>query len=320
MQSEVANGEAISELIEPRVTAVVLNWNGLEDTLGCISSLREVIFEHLDILVVDNGSRVSPAREISDRWSDVEVIELPSNLGYAGGNNVGIRRALASGADYVWILNNDTVVDRESLSQLVAAAERHPKAGVIGAKVLRTDRVDTLWVAWGTVTWRQSLIGLVGEDSPDSERFSEECPVPWVPGCSLLFRRQALEAVGAFDEEFFAYHEDVDWAARASAAGWSSVYCGKATVWHAVHGSSGGVAHYGGFRKYLSARNSVLYARKHGRPWQILWMIVCILATLPAQFARRLVRGEASGIWMKLRGWRDGFLARPIPFKELGLR
>lgn len=305
---------------EPRVTAIVLNWNGLEDTLACLATLRESSFENLNIIVVDNGSRTSPASEIAQRWADIDVVELPTNLGYAGGNNVGIRRALANGADFVWVLNNDTVVHPEALQELVGAAGRHPRAGVVGSKVLRADQPTTLWVAWGTVTWRQSLIGLVGEDRPDGPAFACEKVVPWVPGCSLLFRREALEVAGTFDDEFFAYHEDVDWAARALMAGWTSVYCGTATIWHSVHGSSGGVAHYGGFRKYLSARNTVLYARRHGNFLQKSFLVLCIVVTFPAVLLRRSVSGEASGVWMKLRGWRDGLLRRPIPFDDLGLR
>jgi len=138
----------------------------------------------------------------------------------------------------------------------------------VGGKVLRTDRPATLWVAWGRVTWLQSLIALVGEDAPDDGCYAGERAVPWIPGCSLLLRSAALRTVGPFDDDFFAYHEDVEWAARAHAAGWELWYTGAARTLHAVHGSSGGASHYGGFRKYLSARNSVLYAKRHGRPRQ----------------------------------------------------
>lgn len=303
-----------------RVTAVVLNWNGLSDTLACVASLERIEDPNFRILVVDNGSSVSPHSAIQERFPAVEVLELPSNLGYAGGNNVGIRRALSAGADFVWVLNNDAVVDPACLAELLAAAGRYPRAGVVGAKVLRTDDPTRLWVAWGTVTWRQSLIRLVGENALDDGRFDVEKEVPWVPGCSLLLRREALEEVGTFDESFFAYHEDVDWAARSRDAGWTSLYCGHAKVWHAVHGSSGGSEHYGGFRKYLSARNSIVYAKRHGRLHQCLSLGFWILVTLPFVFLRRALSGQAAGVGMKVRGWVDGLLGRPIPLKRLGLR
>jgi hypothetical protein len=300
----------------PRVIAVVLDWNGLEDTVRCVESLRQTTHRPFEVLVVDNGSRVSPRTRLGDA---VEVIENGRNLGYAGGNNVGIRLALERGADFVWILNNDAYVEPETLSRLVAVATAHPTAAAVGGKVLRTDRPHTLWVAWGRVTWRQSLIALDGEDAPDDGRWDGEHAVPWIPGCSLLMRSDALRAVGPFDEAFFAYHEDVEWAARARDAGWELWYTGGARTWHAVHGSSGGASHYGGFRKYLSARNSVLYARRHGGFWQCLAMAAAIVLTLPFQIGRRWLSGEHPGVLLKIRGWWDGLRGRPIPFRELGL-
>jgi GT2 family glycosyltransferase len=303
----------------PSVVAVVLDWNGLEDTLRCVESLRHTTHRPLTILVVDNGSRVSPRERLQAAGAAVELIENPRNLGYAGGNNVGIRVALERDADFVWILNNDALVEPETLSRLLETAIRHPSAAAVGGKVLRTDRPATIWVAWGRVTWLQSLIALVGEDAPDDGRFDGEHVVPWIPGCSILLRSAALRSIGAFDEEFFAYHEDVEWAARAHAAGWQLWYNGAARTFHAVHGSSGGAGHYGGFRKYLSARNSVLYAKRHGRLWQKALMAIAILLTVPLQFVRRWISGEHPGVVLKLRGWLDGLRGRPIPLRELGL-
>jgi hypothetical protein len=306
--------------MSPKVVAIVLNWNGLGDTLACLESLAALEYDDLEVVVVDNGSRASPRAAVEERHPGVAVVEIPENRGYAGGNNVGIRHALERHAEFVWVLNNDTTVEPDALTALVTTAERHPKAAALGGKVLRAEAPEVLWVTWGRVTWLQSLIALEGRDQPDQGRFDVERSVEWVPGCAILFRSQALRQVGLFDEQFFAYHEDVDWAARARAAGWELWFTGASRIRHAAHGSSGGEQHYGGFRKYLSARNSVLYAKRHGRPWQIALMTTAIIATLPFQFGRRLLRGEQAAIHLKLRGWRDGLLERPVPFIELGLR
>jgi len=302
-----------------RVVAVVLNWNGLEDTLRSVASVVRSTHRALDVLVVDNGSRVSPRAALAAVGAPVAVIENPKNLGYAGGNNVGIRHALAGAADFVWILNNDATVEPETLTALLATAGRHPRAAAVGGKVLHADRPGTIWVAWGRVTWLQSLIALVGADAVDDGRFDGEQAVPWIPGTSILLRSEALRAIGLLEEEYFAYHEDVEWAARAAVAGWELWYTGAARTHHAVHGSSGGASHYGGFRKYLSARNSVLYAKRYGRPWQQLLMGAAILTTLPFQLARRWATGEHPGVAMKVRGWWDGLRGRPIPLRDLGL-
>jgi GT2 family glycosyltransferase len=134
----------------------------------------------------------------------------------------------------------------------------------------------------GRITWLQSLVRLPGQGSRDDGRFDVVRAVEWLPGCSILFRTAALADVGLFDETFFAYHEDADWGARACERGWECWYDGRAVIRHAVHGSSGGAAHYGGFRKYLSARNSIIYARRHGPGPARRWSPH--LATLPFQY------------------------------------
>jgi GT2 family glycosyltransferase len=303
------------------VFAIVLNWNRTADTLACLDSLARSTYGDLHAIVVDNGSRVSCASEVAKRHPWVEVVENDRNLGYSGGNNVGMRRALEAGAAFVWVLNNDTVVGAEALEALVDCAQRHPRAAAVGGRVLRTDRPDVLWMTWGRVTWLQSLIALEGQDEPDSARFDGERRVEWIPGCSILFRADALREVGLFDEDFFAYHEDVDWAARAAKQGWELWYTGASRIHHAIHASSGGeAASYAGFRSYLSARNSVLYARRHGTPAKRALLAAAVVATLPFQWLRRRLRGQQQGVRMKIRGWRDGLAGRPVPLDELGLR
>ena len=298
-----------------KVTAVVLDWNGHQDTLACLRSLREV--SGLDILVVDNGSRPRLAEACGDELEGVTLLENEQNLGYAGGNNIGLKRALADGAEAVWVLNNDTVVDPEALDLLLACLERHPRAAAVAPAVLSADDPSRLWVAWGEVNWLQSLVRLVGQGREYGPRWQGEREVPWLPGCSVLFRRAALEAVGLFDENYFAYHEDVDWAARARELGWSMHYSGLATV---VHRGSASSAGYSGFKRYLSARNSVLYARRHGSFQQRVLLAAAIVLTLPFQYLRRLATGEQGGVQLKLRGWLDGLTGRPIPFEQLHLR
>jgi len=305
----------------PKVFAIVLNWNRTDDTVACLETLLRSHYAALHVIVVDNGSKVSCRADVLAKHPSVEVLESEKNLGYSGGNNYGMRYALERGADYVWVLNNDTLIDPEALGALVDCAERHEGAAAVGGRVFRTDKPGVLWMTWGRVTWLQSLIALEGQDVEDSPRFDGEHRVKWIPGCSILFRAEALRQVGFFDEDFFAYHEDVDWAARAEKLGWELWYTGASRIDHSIHASSGGEeASYMGFRSYLSARNSVLYALRHGSRVEQALMATAILVTLPFQWMRRRIRGQQAGVHMKLRGWRDGLARRPIPFKELGLR
>jgi hypothetical protein len=241
------------------------------------------------------------------------------NLGYAGGNNVGIRYAMEHGHDYVWILNNDTTVEPESLRAAVEMAESDVRIGVVGVKILAMEDPSRVWVAYGQVTYRQSLIRLIGYFWLDNGMFDTARDVEWVPGTAMLLRRAAIDQVGGFDEEFFAYHEDVDWCTAARERGFRIVFAPAAVIYHKGHQSSGGRV-YVSPRQYLAGRNMILYVRKHGSILQKLKFAAFVLTTLPVQYLRRLASGEQQGVVLKVRGMLDGLRRRPIPLEELGLR
>ncbi|MCC6847847.1 MAG: glycosyltransferase family 2 protein [Deltaproteobacteria bacterium] len=302
----------------PRVLVIVLDWNGADDTLACLESLRGVDYPAFDTLVIDNGSRHSVVRRVRESFPAVDCIELPINLGYAGGNNVGLRRALEMRYDFAYVLNNDAFVDQAALRAAVAAAGAADVAAV-GGKVLAFDDPTRLWMTYGRIDYRQSLVQLAGWGERDTGRYDQPRDVEWIPGCALLMSCRALAEVGLFDEEFFAYHEDVDWCTRARERGWRIRYAPDAIVRHRGNRTLGGPS-YVSPRKYLSARNTVLFARKHGTVRQRLKLMLSILITLPFVFGRRLVTGEARGVWLKVRGWIDGLRRREPPYEALGLR
>jgi hypothetical protein len=302
----------------PRVLVVVLNWNGADETLACLESLAAADSPAFDTVVIDNGSRRSVAPAVRERFPGVGCVELPVNLGYAGGNNVGLRRALEEGHAFAYVLNNDTVVDPGFLSAAVRAADA-PRVAAVGGKVLALDDPTRLWITYGSVNYRQSLIHLAGWGERDRGQYDTVREVEWVPGCALLLSCAALRDVGLFDERFFAYHEDVDWCTTARERGWRIRFAPDSVVRHRGNRALGGPA-YTSPRKYLSARSTVLYARKHASRAQKVKLWACILVTLPFVFLRRLVTGEAGGVILKVRGWLDGLRDREPPFEALGLR
>ncbi len=303
----------------PRVAVIVLNWNGTEDTVECLRSLLWADYPRAEIIVVDNASRESPRARIAAEFPSVTYLETAHNLGYAGGNNVGIRHALARGYEYVFVLNNDTIVEPDFLTHAVAVAESDPSIGVVGIKILAWDQPDHVWVAYGRVTYRQSLIGLVGYYGRDDGTYDQQRDVDWVPGTAMLFPRHALERVGLFDEAFFAYHEDVDWCTLAREQGLRVVFAPRARIYHKGHRSSGGKG-YVTPRQYLAGRNMVLFVRKHARWHQALRFLALQLGTLPLQYLRRCLTGEQRGVVLKTRGMLDAWRGRPLPLKELGFR
>lgn len=302
----------------PIVAAVVLDWNGGDEAVAAVESLAASDVPGVRLVLVDNASRVSAIDEVQRRHPEATCLRNERNLGYAGGNNVGIRAALAAGADHVLVLNNDARVRPDTIAELVAAARRDPRVAVVGAKILRAEDPERLWMAWGEVSWRQSLVRLVGQGERDGPDFADEREVDWVSGCGLLFTRRGLEEVGLFDEEFFAYHEEVDWCARARERGLRVVWSPRAVVLHRGEGSSG-AGRYVSRKQYFVARNAVLFARRHGGLVERLRFALAVVATMPFQYLRRLASGEQAGVVLKLRGMWDALRGRPIPRAELGL-
>lgn len=302
----------------PSVAVIVLNWNGTDDTVECLHSLLRVDYPRCEIVVVDNGSRASPRDRIAAEFPSVTYLQTAHNLGYAGGNNVGIQYALARGHDYVFVLNNDTIVEPDFLTCAVAVAESDRSIGAVGVKILAWDRPGRIWVAYGQVTYRQGLVRLIGFYAHDDGTYDTQRDVDWVPGTAMLLPRHALERLGLFDEAFFAYHEDVDWCTRAREHGFRIVFTPAARIRHKGHRSSG--QGYVTPRQYLAGRNMVLFVRKHARWYQVLRFVAFQLGSLPLQYVRRSLTAEQRGVTLKVRGMLDAWRGRPLPLEELGLR
>jgi GT2 family glycosyltransferase len=297
------------------VAVVIPMWNQLELTLRCLRSVAELAPAWT--IVVDNASQPDPRTALENVLPSIEVLRQPGNLGFAGGCNAGIRRALDLGADAVLLLNNDAVAEPEMLKRLAAELEADARLGAVGAKTLTDEESPRIHCAFATLTFHAPLIRLEGWLEPDVAKLSEARDVDSVSGGAMLMRRQALADVGLLDETFFAYHEDVDWCARARARGWRIRYVPAALVYHRMHASTGGG--YASPIGYLSARNSVLFVRKHGTAWQRLKFGAYTAASLLKELPRRARSGEMAGYRLRLRGLRDGLLGRPVPAGTLGL-
>lgn len=299
-----------------RTIAVVVHWQDPDDTLGCVASCAG---ECDAVIVVDNGSREPVGERLAAAAPEAVHLRNAENLGYAGGANVGIREAIRRGADVVLVLNNDVRLRPGATAAARRVLDADPRVAIVGAKVLAREDPTRLWLAWGDVTWRQSLVALRGADAPDGPRWNVERDVDWVGGCTLWMRTAALEAIGLLDEEFFAYHEEVEWCVRAARRGWRVVYCPTAVVTHTGRGSTGGDRAVR-IRTYFAARNSILFARRHGTPAERAQLWAFLVGTLPLQLAWNALRGRAGVTWLKVRGLRDALAGRRPPFEGLGLK
>ncbi|MCP4536078.1 MAG: glycosyltransferase family 2 protein [Chloroflexi bacterium] len=280
----------------PSVTIIILNWNGLADTLACLESLA-----HLDnadaceILVVDNGSTDGSPPVIRERFPSVTLIEVEENLGFTGGNNVGMQWALERGSDYALLLNNDTEVAPDFLRLLVEAAEADSQVGIVGPTIYYYEEPQTVWSAGGKIDWRRGATWMVGLDERDTGQFGESPrEMDFCTGCALLIKRDVLQRVGLLDDRFFTYYEETEWCVRARRAGFKIVHVPTAKMWHKIPldaRESSPLVHY-----YMT-RNRLLFlsaARAGLRPW---------FYTLVGEYLRTLLS------WTLLPKWR---LKRPL--------
>jgi len=243
----------------PSVHAIILNWNGLADTLECLASLRRQDYPSLKVHVVDNGSAEDQAGAISRAFPEVDVIKEPTNLGFCGGNNVGIRRALDEGADYVLILNNDTIAPPNLISTLIRESEALNDVGAVSPLIVYHPDHQKVWYAgsfWEgeTAGFRHVLAG----ESISNLREQEAAKTEYACGCCLLVRASVLSRIGLMDERYFAYYDEADWCSRMKGAGLACYVVPRAHLYHKVSGSTPNAV-----VTYLSARNRLLWMKDH---------------------------------------------------------
>ncbi|NIV38348.1 MAG: glycosyltransferase [Anaerolineae bacterium] len=219
----------------PPVMIVVLNWNGRADTLACLGSLARLDYLAHGVVVVDNGSTDDSVAAVRASYPQVTLIETGENLGYVGGNNVGLEHARAMRADYALLLNNDTEVAPDFLRLLVEAAEANPATGIVGPTIYYFDRPDVIWSAGGAIDWGRGRTSMIGLDEVDQGQFGHTVrPVDFVTGCALLIKMSVVEQVGMLDPRFFAYYEEAEWCVRASQAGFKILHVPQAKIWHKI--------------------------------------------------------------------------------------
>jgi len=239
----------------PLISVVILNWNGDRIVEECLISLQTQTYHPLEIIVVDNASTDGSVDLIKMRFPDVKLIVNERNLGFGGGNNVGIQ---ASQGRYVMILNNDTRLDSYCIEELKRSIEKEKRYGASAPKIL-LDGDENLLDAAGISICKDGLsIGRGRLESGDRYKMEEE--VFFSSGCACLFRKEMLDDIGLFDNDFFAYADDTDMGWRARLSGWRCIYNPKAIVYH-FHSASSSA--YSPLKAFLVERNRIWVAMKY---------------------------------------------------------
>jgi hypothetical protein len=290
----------------PQVAIIVLNWNGRDDTLACLGSLSHLDYPNHEIVVIDNGSADDSVAAVQAAFPSVTLIEAGDNLGFAGGNNLGLERAQAMHADYALLLNNDTEVAPDCLSQLVEAAEADPKVGVVGPMIYYFAQPELIWSAGGGVDWRWGDTHMIGIGEPDRGQFGDQPrSVDFVTGCALLIKMPVVEQVGPLDGRFFAYYEENEWCVRVQRAGYKTLHVPKAKVWHKISPDAREATPQ---VHYYMIRNRLLFL-KLARARPAAWF-----NTLVREFGARLVSWTVKPRWRYKAPQRQAMIRAIVDF------
>lgn len=289
-----------------QLTTVILNTNRCADTLACLASLHQSRYPNQHIIVLDNASTDGSVAAIRQQFPDVQVEVLRQNKGYAGNNNVGIQLAMVQGAEWIFVLNEDTIVHPDCLTEMMQVAAQDARIGVVGPMVYHHDEPNVIQSAGGQLDrfWQARHIG---ENESDQGQFAQPRDVDWLSGCAILVRRQVIEQVGALDERFFYYWEETEWCMRARRAGWRLVHVPQAQLWHKGvqrnYVPSPNVTYY-------QTRNRLLALQKHHAPWYVWgyawWQLARTCTSWSLKPRWRHMRAHRDALW---QGVRD-FMAR----------
>jgi len=264
----------------PKVSIIILNWNGLADTIECLGSLKKITYPNYEVIVVDNGSQGNDAQVLKERFGDhIHLIQNDKNYGFAGGVNIGMKYAMdGSSPDYFLLLNNDTVVAPDFLNQLVKLAESDPNIGITGAKIYYCSFPNHIQTVGNRVHMMRGTTSMIGNKAVDSVEYDRQREVDYFGPC-LLIKNKVVQKIGLFDESYFCYWEDADYCIRAQRAGYKIAYVFEAKVWHKQ--SARLEPWYMALEKkkqvteapyviYYCTRNSFKFMKKHATKWQYL--------------------------------------------------
>ena len=258
----------------PRIAVIIVNWNNQADTLACLGSLLVCQCPDLDIIVVDNASTDGSADAISAKMPQGLMIRNQNNLGFTGGNNIGMKAAFERGADYVFLLNNDAEIAMDVPETLVEFMENNPEVWATAPMIYYHSQPNVIWSAGGRIDYRRGTAQMLGTDQIDTNQFGNSpYSVDFATGCALMVRRSAVERFGLLDDRFFMYYEEVEWCTRMHAQGLKVVVVPNVKVWHKIIPDS---RNESPFVHYLMTRNRLLWVRSKYFGRQVFWRILLL--------------------------------------------
>lgn len=245
----------------PLIYIILVNYNGYKDTIECVNSLKKVNYKNYRIVIVDNASSNNSLGILKQKINDCIIIESKENLGFAGGNNLGIKYALDHNADYIMFLNNDTLVNNDFLNNMIMSFTKDNKVGLVGCKIMHYPAKNIIWYGGGYIDWFKFIGTHCGMGQIDKGQCDTEKEIDFMTGCCMLIKKEVFEKVGFLSEDYFMYFEDVDFCVNIKNFGYKIWYNPKAIIYHKVGLSSGGEE--SPFSIKWGTRNRILFMNRY---------------------------------------------------------
>ncbi len=255
--------------MNPKVSIIILVYNNYIDTKECLESLANITYQNYEVILVDNGSTDGSGKKLEQEYPEHTYIFNEDNLGFAGGVNCGIRYSMTKNADYVFLLNNDAIVDKGFLEPLVSIAGKNSSIGIVGSKIYYYSRPRIINFAGGKIDLWRGITPHIGSGELDRGQYEKPTEEDFQDGCAMLIKKEVINKIGLFDTIYFLYSEEVDFCYRAKKAGYKILNVPQSRVWHKISASVGGGESFNAI--YHGTKSRIIFMRKNSQLYH--WLV-----------------------------------------------
>jgi len=291
--------------MNPKIHIIILNWNGFPDTLECLESLRKIEYDNYEVVIVDNNSSGDDVKIVKEKFGDFvkQIIVAKDNLGFSGGNNLGIKYSLNNGADFILLLNNDTTVEPDFLNKLLDTSKAFPEADILTPRINYYSDKEIIWFAGGHIS-KIRAAGIPDGIGKHERNYFRDRYCNFASGCCMYIKKEVIEKIGYFDENYFLYQEDTDFSLRAYEAGLKIFYASSSKIYHKV---SATISKSNSFLSlYFSTRNRLYFAKKNLNRYYYYGIIAFLIITFPIKLF--FLRERIKAVKTFLTAFNDMFL------------